>query len=62
MLSLPYMIVLVGWAMGYIILMVGAIGGCWSNLLIAEMSEKYRLPNYEAICLKVGGKFLQKVM
>ncbi len=58
MLSLPYMIVLVGWAMGYIILMVGAFGGCWSNLLIAEMSENFKLPNYEAICLKVGGKFL----
>jgi amino acid permease len=46
-LSLPYMFVLVGWGMGYVLLIVGAFASVWSNLIIAYLSEKYRLPNYD---------------
>jgi amino acid permease len=41
------MFVLVGWGMGYVLLIVGAVASVWSNLIIAYLSEKYRLPNYD---------------
>jgi len=54
-LSLPYMFVLVGWGMGYILLIVSGFAGIWSNLILAQLSEKHRIPNYDSIALKAGG-------
>lgn len=34
-LSLPYMFVIVGWGMGYILLIISATSGVWSNLILA---------------------------
>lgn len=61
-LSLPYMFVLVGWGMGYILLIVGAVSGIWSNLIIANLSVENRIPNYEAIAEKAGGNCLKKTL
>lgn len=57
-LSLPYMLVLVGWAMGYILLIVSAFASVWSNLILASLAEKHRIPNYDGIVLKAGGTCL----
>lgn len=59
-LSLPYMFVIVGWAMGYIIVAVSAISGVWSNLMLVKLSEKHKIKNYEDILLQSGGTCLQK--
>lgn len=61
-LSLPYMFVLVGWGMGYVLLITGAVSGIWSNLIIANLSVEHRIPNYEAIAEKAGGNCLKKTL
>ncbi len=61
-LSLPYMFVLVGWGMGYVLLITGAVSGIWSNLIIANLSVEHKIPNYEAIAMKAGGNCLKKTL
>jgi amino acid permease len=52
------MLVLVGWGMGYILLIVSAFASVWSNLILASLAEKLRIPNYDGIVLKAGGPCL----
>ena len=61
-LSLPYMFVIVGWGLGYILLLVGAFAGIWSNLILVKLSEEHNIKNYEDICLRSGGTCLQKTL
>lgn len=61
-LSLPYMFVIVGWGLGYILLIVGAVSGIWSNLILVKLSEQHKISNYEGICLRSGGPCLQKTL
>lgn len=46
-LSLPYMFCIVGWALAYILLIVSALSGVWSNLILAQLSEKHNIKNYD---------------
>lgn len=61
-LSLPYMFVIVGWGMGYILLAIGAFAGIWSNLILIKLAEEHKIKNYESICLRSGGPCLQKTL
>ena len=61
-LSLPYMFVIVGWGLGYFLLLVGAFAGIWSNLILVRLSEEHKIKNYEDICLRSGGTCLQKTL
>ncbi len=61
-LSLPYMFTLVGWGMGYVLLIVGAVSGIWSNLILARLSDQLKIKNYEAIAEKAGGNCLKKTL
>ena len=62
MLSLPYMFTLVGWGIGYVLLIVGAVSGIWSNLILAQLSDKLKIKNYEAIAEQAGGNCLKKTL
>jgi len=46
-LSLPFVLVLSGWAMGIILVLVGGIAGIWSNLIIASASIEHKVPNLD---------------
>lgn len=61
-LSLPYMFCIVGWGMAYILLIVSALSGVWSNLILVDLAMKYKQPNYDHICKLAGGKCLQKTL
>ena len=65
-LSLSYVFVLSGWAMGLILIGIGTVAGIFSNLLIAKMAIKHKLANLDNIAFASGGnccrKFLQIVM
>jgi amino acid permease len=37
-LSLPFVFVLSGWAVAIVLIIVGALAGVWSNLMIAEIA------------------------
>ena len=46
-LSLPYMFCLSGYVTGAILIVIGTIAGIWSNLLLAEMADTYKLKNLD---------------
>lgn len=61
-LSLPYVFCIVGWGLAYIMLIVSGITGVWSNLILAELADKYKVRNYDQLCGKAGGPCLQKTL
>ena len=61
-LSLPYMFVLCGYLMGYILMAVSAIAGTWSNLILARLAINHKKANYNEIVLLAGGPKLQKAL
>lgn len=46
-LSLPFVFVLSGWLAGISLIIIGAIAGIWSNLLIAKATIKHKIPNLD---------------
>jgi len=56
------MFTLVGWSMGYLLLIVGAASGIWSNLILAQLADKLKIKNYEAIAERGGGNCLKKTL
>lgn len=46
-LSLPYMFCLSGYLTGAFLIVIGTIAGIWSNLLLAEMADTYKLKNLD---------------
>ena len=46
-LSLPYMVVLVGYSIAYLLFIVGTIAGIWSCLMLAHLATTYNLKNYD---------------
>jgi hypothetical protein len=61
-LSLPYMFVLCGYLMGYILMAVSALAGIWSNLILARLAIKHKKSNYNEIVFLAGGPKLQKAL
>lgn len=61
-LSLPFVFVLSGWVIAVFLIVIGALAGVWSNLMIAEVAVKHRLPNFDKIAGKAGGKCLQHLL
>jgi hypothetical protein len=61
-LSLSYVAVLSGWAMALILLVIGAVASCWSNLILTDLAIKHGLKNYDEICFKAGGDCLRKTL
>ena len=61
-LSLPYMLALSGWATGLILILVGAIAGIWSNLMLAEMGDKYKLGNLDSVAFAAGGNKMKSLL
>lgn len=57
-LSLPYVLALTGWAVGTVLIIVGAIAACWSLMLIADGAVMARVPNLNTLAHKAGGRFL----
>ena len=60
MLSLSFVCALSGWVIGFILIIIGCIAGIWSSLLIAKLTVKYRIKNYDEIAFVAGGKCLCK--
>jgi amino acid permease len=46
-LSLPYMFCIVGYGLAYVLLVISALSGIWSNLILVDLSEKYKIKNYD---------------
>ena len=46
-LSLPYVFCIVGWGLGYILLIVSFLSGVWSNLILSELADKAKVRNYD---------------
>ena len=61
-LSLPYMMVLVGWATGYILFAIATVAGIWSNLLLCGLALEHKVKNYDEICKIAGGACLQRAL
>lgn len=65
-LSLSYVFVLSGYAVGIMLLVIGAIAAAWSNLMIATIATEQNIKNLDAMAFKAGGgclrKFLQIMM
>ena len=54
-LSLPYMVVIVGYSIAYLLFVVGTVAGIWSCLMLAKLATEHNLKNYEQIAKKAGG-------
>ena len=54
--------VLSGWAMGLILLVIGAIAGVWTNLILTKLATDHGLKNYDEVCFKAGGDCLRKTL
>ena len=61
-LSLPYMFVLSGYFVGYVLLLVSAVAGVWSNLMLAEVAIRHKKTNYDQVVQAAGGKPLQRLL
>lgn len=61
-LSLSYVLVLSGWAIGLILLVVGVAGGISSNLMIARMATDHNMKNLDEMAFKAGGNCLRKFL
>jgi amino acid permease len=61
-LSLPYMLALSGWGTGLILIVVGAFAGIWSNLMLAEMGDKYKLGNLDQVAFAAGGTKMKNLL
>lgn len=62
-LSLSYVFVQSGWAMGLILLCVGFIAGVWSNLMLAKIVTSHPgLNNLDKVAFAAGGDFLRKAL
>ena len=61
-LTLSYVFVLSGWMIGLTLIAVGTLAGIWSNLMLAKMSIKHKLPNLYQIAFKAGGNCLRKFL
>ena len=61
-LSLSYVFVLSGWAVGLVLLCIGAIAGIWSNLLIAKLATAHNLKNLDEMAFRAGGTCLRKFL
>lgn len=61
-LSLPFVFVLSGWAVAIALIVTGALAGVWSNLMIAEIAVEQKLPNFDKIAGKAGGKCMQYLL
>ena len=46
-LSLSFVFVLSGWAIGFMLLALGCFASMWSNLLIAQMATEHNLSNLD---------------
>ena len=61
-LTLPYVFALSGWALGFILLIIGALAAIWSNMILTHLATKHKLKNYDEICYKAGGETLRKFL
>lgn len=61
-LSLPYMLALSGWVTGLILILVGAIAGIWSNLMLAELGDKHKLGNLDQVAFAAGGTKMKSLL
>ena len=61
-LSLSYVFVLSGWAIGLILLCIGAIAGIWSNILIAKLATTHNMKNLDEMAFRAGGSCLRKFL
>ena len=46
-LTLSYAFVLSGWLTGLILIAIGTTAGIWSNLMLAKLTIKHKLPNLD---------------
>lgn len=46
-LSLPYVFEIVGWGLGFVLLLIGCIAGIWSSLILSWMASQHKLKNYD---------------
>ena len=46
-LTLPYVFALSGWAMGLILIIIGAIAAIWSNMILTHVATKHNLKNFD---------------
>ncbi|CDW79264.1 UNKNOWN [Stylonychia lemnae] len=58
-LSLPYVLALNGWALGFILILVSAFSACWSLFMIADSAIKANVNNFSKLTNFVGGKKLE---
>ena len=58
-LGLPYVLRLNGWVEGFILIVIGAIAGCWSLFMIADSAIKAKVMNMSRLANHVGGKALE---
>ena len=61
-LSLSYVFVLSGWAIGLILLVLGGIAGVMSNRILTNTAINLGLRNYDEICFRAGGDLLRKAL
>jgi sodium-coupled neutral amino acid transporter 3 len=61
-LSLPYAMVLIGWANCYILFVVATVSGIWSNLMLCRIAIDTKVRNYDEVCNLAGGKCLQRTL
>lgn len=53
-LSLPYVFEIVGWGLGYVLLLVGCGAGIYSSLILSYMASEHKLNNYDQITRKAS--------
>jgi len=58
-LSLPFVLNLNGWVLGFIFIIVGAIAACWSLFMITESAIKTKTKNMSTLARTVGGRPLE---
>ena len=61
-LALPSVLAQIGWLMGIILIINGAIAAIWSLRLIAKSAIKKQVKNYSKLCEVTGGSLLSKLL
>lgn len=61
-LALGYIFVLSGWGLGLVLLLIGYGASLWSNLILAQMAEMYKLKNLDEVAFKAGGECFRKFL
>lgn len=61
-LAMPYVLTEVGWLLGILLIINGAVAAIWSLIMIAKTAIKTEAKNLSELALKTGGVKLERFL